>query len=221
MPYSAQMAFASGSSRCLRPSSYAFFISSDALPPAKVEHRDKLAGYLITFMPSGGWQSPRLLSTPGVAYQVVVGVSVAERKFMAELSSLLDSMVSVRTVDGRTITGRLMGFRPESMSICLWDARVEGTDTRIPKLFLNGSIIAEIWSMEKPFDLRGLADRIAGVFGYEHVKLAEEQGVIIVLGRVKVTKDGVVGTGPVAEKVRKIYESFIKDMERAGERAER
>lgn len=161
--------------------------------------------------------APCLLNIASLAYQaVVVGVSVAERKFIAELTSLLDSIVSVRTVDGRTITGRLVGFRPESMSICLWDAKVEGTDVRVPKMFLNGNVIAEIWSMEKPFDLRGLADRIASVFGYEHVKLLEDQGVIIVLGRVKVTKEGVTGTGALAERVKKIYDSFIKDLERSG-----
>lgn len=138
-------------------------------------------------------------------------MSVAERKFMHELVSLLDTIVSVRTTDGRTITGRLVGFDPDTLSICLWDARVEGTETTIPKLFLNGSAIMELWSMEKPFDLRGLRDRIARVYGYEHVKLLEDERVIIVAGRVKVTKDGVEGSGPIAERVRRIYEEFVKE----------
>jgi len=143
---------------------------------------------------------------------VVVGVSVAERKFMAELTSLLDTIVSVRTADGRTITGRLVGFHPATLSICLWEAKVEGTDTVIPKLFLNGARVVELWSAEKPFPLRSLRDRLASALGYEHVVLREEEGAIIVAGRVKVSKEGVEGRGPLAERVRKIYEEFVKEL---------
>ena len=152
-------------------------------------------------------------------------MSVAERKFMHELVSLLDTTVSVRTTDGRVITGRLVGFEPRTLSICLWNARVEGGEgagAEMPKLFLNGSAIMELWSAERPFDLRGLRDRIARAFGgYEHVRLLEDERVIIVAGRVKVSREGVEGTGPLAERVRRIYEEFVKEWKAKQEKKEK
>ena len=140
-------------------------------------------------------------------------MSVAERRFLSELTGLLDTLVSVRTTDGRVITGRLAGFHPETLSICLWEAKVEGTGEVVPKLFLNGNAIVEISSAEKPFDIRGLADRIAAVFGEEHVKVMEDKGIILVMGRIKVTKEGVEGRGPAAERIRAIYNKFVEEME--------
>ena len=139
-------------------------------------------------------------------------MSVAERRFLSEMTSLLDTLVSVRTTDGRTITGRLVGFHPDTLSICLWDARVEETGETIPKLFLNGSTIIQISSAEKPFDIRGLADRLIAVYGAEHVKVMEDKGIILVMGRIKVTKDGVEGVGPAVERIKAIYNKFVEEM---------
>ena len=139
-------------------------------------------------------------------------MSVAERRFISELTSLLDSRVSIRTADGRKITGRLIGFHPASLSVCLWDAEVEGEGTTIPKLFLNGSMIVEISSAEKPFDIRGLANRIAAVFGEEHVKVIEDKGIILVMGRIRVTREGVEGPpGPATDRVRGIFNKFVEE----------
>jgi len=141
-----------------------------------------------------------------------MSMSVAERRFISELTSLLDTTVSIRTSDGKVITGRLVGFHPDTLSICLWNARIEGQEGVIPKLFLNGSTIAQIWSAEKPFDVIGLAERIARVFGEEHVKVIEDKGIIMVMGRIKVTREGVEGHGPAAERVKRIYDAFIAEM---------
>ncbi len=139
-------------------------------------------------------------------------MSVAERRFISELTSLLDSRVSIRTADGRRITGRLVGFHPDTLSVCLWDAEVEGEGAAVPKLFLNGSVIVEISSAEKPFDIRGLADRIASVFGEEHVRLVEDKGIILVMGRIRVTKEGVEGPpGPATDRVKAIFRRFVEE----------
>ena len=45
------------------------------------------------------------------------------------------------------------------------------------------------------------------------VKLYEEAGVITVTDRIRVTASGVVeGTGPMAERVQKIYEEFVREV---------
>ena len=68
-----------------------------------------------------------------------------ESRLMRQMGSLLHEIVSVKTKDGRVITGVLLGCDPRSMNICLENAKVEDTGINIPKLFLSGSIIVELW----------------------------------------------------------------------------
>ncbi|MCD6465991.1 Lsm family RNA-binding protein [Candidatus Bathyarchaeota archaeon] len=137
-------------------------------------------------------------------------MSMVERKFMAEISSLVDKMVSVITIDGKTYTGTLVGIDPRSLTLCLTDA--EASDGQhFPKIVLSGSRVAEIFTTEKPFDLKGLAERLERFFP-RMVRLYEKEGFIWVMDRIKVTRDGVVeGSGPAAERVQKIYQQFIEE----------
>ena len=137
-------------------------------------------------------------------------MSMVERKFMAEISSLVDKMVSVITVDGKTYTGTLVGIDPRSLTLCLTDA--EASDGQhFPKIVLSGSRVAEIFTTEKPFNLKGLAERLERFFP-RMVRLYEKEGFIWVMDRIKVTRDGVVeGSGPAAERVQRIYQQFIEE----------
>jgi len=137
-------------------------------------------------------------------------MSTAERRFVIEVSSLVDKTVSVVMVDGKTYTGTLVGIDPGSLSLCISDAR--GPDGQIiPKIVISGSRVAEILFVEKAFDLKGLAERLERVFP-KMVKLYEKEGFIWVMDRIKVTQDGVVeGTGPAAERVQRIYQQFVQE----------
>jgi hypothetical protein len=76
---------------------------------------------------------------------------------------------------------------------------------------MSGSIVAKILSVEKAFDLSGLAERLERVFP-RMVKLYEKEGFIWVMDRVKVTEQGVVeGSGPAAERVQKVHSQFISE----------
>jgi len=137
-------------------------------------------------------------------------MSVAERRFFTEITSLLDKEITVETVDGKKISGILIGVHPETLSICLGEAKSE-SGAKMHRVFLIGSIISKIYSTEKPFDLKGLAERLEKVFP-TMVRLYEDKGFIIVMDRVKVTKDGVIeGSGPAAERVKRIYEQFVSE----------
>ena len=137
-------------------------------------------------------------------------MSAAERRFITEVTSLVDKLVSVVTIDGKTYIGTLVGIDPSSLSLCLSDAK-DDKGRIIPKIVISGGRVAEISSAEKPFDLKGLAERLERVFP-RMVRLYEKEGVIWVMDRIKVTKDGVVeGSGPAAERVQKIYEQFIQE----------
>ncbi len=134
-------------------------------------------------------------------------VSVAQRKYFTEIAALVDKPVTVNTTTGKKFTGMLLGINQDNMSLCLSEAKDE-TGQVSHRIFLNGSIVAQISSTSKPFDLAALAIRLEKVFP-TMVKLYEDKGFIWVMDKVKVTERGVVeGTGPAAERVQRVYEQF-------------
>jgi small nuclear ribonucleoprotein (snRNP)-like protein len=137
-------------------------------------------------------------------------MSVAKRKFVGEIGMLLDRTVMVITVDGKKYTGTLSGIDPDTLSLSLSDAKDDkGVITH--KVFLNGSILGQILTIEKPFDLKALSERLEKVFP-TMVKLYEDKGFIWVMEKIKVTEKGVTeGSGPIAERVQRVYNLFIKE----------
>jgi len=139
-------------------------------------------------------------------------LSMAKRKFFGEIAALLDKMVMVVTMDGKQYSGTLAGIDPETLSLCLSEAKDE-KGTYLHRAFLNGSIIAQIFTVAKPFDLKALSERLEKVFP-TMVRLYEDKGFIWVMEKVKVTEKGVVeGSGPAAERVQKVYDLFTKEAE--------
>jgi len=137
-------------------------------------------------------------------------LSVAERRYVNEVASLVDRNIMVVTTDNKTITGTLLGVNTESLSLILGNAK-DPEGKVIPKMVVGGSMVAQILSVEKAFDLSGLAERLEHVFP-RMVKLYEKEGFIWVMDRVKVTEQGVVeGSGPAAERVQKVHAQFISE----------
>jgi small nuclear ribonucleoprotein (snRNP)-like protein len=138
-------------------------------------------------------------------------VSVAQRRYFNEVSALADRHVIVTTTAGKTFSGMLIGINPDSLSLCLAEAK-DDEGKVLHRVFLNGAVVAQIFSVEKPFDLKALADRLEKVFP-TMVKLYEDKGFIWVMDKVKLTEKGVVeGSGPAAERVQKVYEQFIGEV---------
>ena len=137
-------------------------------------------------------------------------MSVSKRKFFGEIGALVNKTVMVITVNDKKYSGTLSGIDPESMSLSLSEAKDEkGTTTH--KVFLNGSIIAQIFTIEKPFDLKALSTRLEKVFP-TMIKLYEDEGFIWVMEKIKVTEKGVVeGSGPIAERAQRVYDLFTKE----------
>ena len=137
-------------------------------------------------------------------------MSVSKRKFFGEIGALVDKTVMVITVNDKKYSGTLSGIDPENMNLSLSEAKDEkGTTTH--KLFLNGSTIAQIFTIEKPFDLKALSERLEKVFP-TMIKLYEDKGFIWVMEKIKVTEKGVVeGSGPIAERAQRVYDLFTKE----------
>lgn len=135
-------------------------------------------------------------------------MSVAQRKYFTEVSALADKNVIVVTASGKRFSGTLIGINPDTLSLCLSGAKDEEGKI-LHRVFLNGNSVAQILTVEKPFDLKALADRLEKVFP-TMVRLYEDKGFIWVMDKVKVIEKGVVeGSGPAAERVQKVYEQFI------------
>jgi len=130
--------------------------------------------------------------------------------YFEEFSRLLRRVVTVKTSDGQTYIGTLEGYNPETMSVCLVEARDEKGKT-VPRVFLSGNIVAQILATEKPFNIKGLADRLEKVFP-RMVRLYDDVGVIVVMDKIRVNAGGIVeGTGPMAERVQRVYEEFMRE----------
>jgi small nuclear ribonucleoprotein (snRNP)-like protein len=135
-------------------------------------------------------------------------LSVAQRRFFSEITTLADRTVIVVTAPGKKFSGTLVGINPDTLSLCLSEAKDE-EGKMFHRIFVNGNVVAQIFSVERPFDLKALADRLEKVFP-TMVKLYEDKGFIWVMDKVKVTEKGVVeGSGPAAERVEKVYTQFI------------
>lgn len=135
---------------------------------------------------------------------------MAQRKFLTEVGALIDKTVSVITLDGKSYTGNLVGINTDNLSLCLAEAK-DDKGKLVHRVFLNGAVVAQILAVEKPFDLKALADRLEKVFP-TLVKLYEDKGFIWVMDKIKVTENGVAeGSGPAAERVQRVFDQFMSE----------
>jgi small nuclear ribonucleoprotein (snRNP)-like protein len=135
--------------------------------------------------------------------------NVGRTMFFGELSRLLRKQITVVTKEGKAYTGVFDGYNPETMSICLTDA-ADDKGNAINKVFLNGNTVTQIFTTEKPFDMRALADRLEKVFP-RMVRFYEDVGVIVVMEKIRVNETGILeGTGPIAERVQRVYDQFTR-----------
>lgn len=136
---------------------------------------------------------------------------MAQRKYFTEVSALADKNIIVMTTSGKKFSGILIGINPDDLSLCLSEAKDE--EGRIlHRVFLNGNIVAHIFAVEKPFDLKALAERLEKVFP-TMVRLYEDKGFIWIMDKVKLTEKGVVeGSGPAAERVQRVYDLFMGEV---------
>jgi small nuclear ribonucleoprotein (snRNP)-like protein len=142
---------------------------------------------------------------------VVVSLSsAADRKFSEELALLLQKSIVVETNSGKRYTGILSGVDTDTLTLCISDCTDESGKI-VHKLFITGRSIAQMYSVERPFALQALADRIERVFP-RMVRVVEGAGVIVVMDKIRLSEKGLIeGSGPAAERVQKVYEEFMKE----------
>ncbi len=136
-------------------------------------------------------------------------IATPTRRYTSEMTSLLDKIVTVKTTSGKKYTGKLLGFDMNRGDVVLGDATDESGETYV-RIFIYSHVIAEIYTKTPPLDMEELARRLERFFP-RMVKYIPEARTIIIMDRIKVTDEGVTGTGPLAEKVRRIYEEFVAE----------
>lgn len=128
------------------------------------------------------------------------------REFLLELSGLVNKRVKISLNNKKIYTGVMRGVQDNSLNVVLADANC-GDDYYF-RVFITGSNIIEITLAEEPFDLTGLASELAQMFQPQNVKIIEEASIIQVFDRFTVSEEGVKGTGPISERIQKIYDKY-------------
>lgn len=134
------------------------------------------------------------------------------RQYNTELQSLLDRIVKVYLEKDKFFVGTLKGVS-DTLDLILINVKNEKNKV-FPKILIRGSYYNYVTVEEEPFPMQALADRIATIFSKGHVNYIEDQNVISILnGKILVDENGVRGTGPSAERVKKVFDQFKLDIE--------
>ncbi|MCP8320340.1 MAG: Lsm family RNA-binding protein [archaeon] len=121
---------------------------------------------------------------------------------------MIGRRVAIETSEGRVYEGDLVGI-DEKLNVIL--NNVLGAGEKVYKIVLNSDFIKEMRLVEKPFDLKALAERLNRVFP-GLVKLREDIRSIIVMDKIKVTEQGVEGSGLAAERVKSVFDEFMREI---------
>ena len=134
------------------------------------------------------------------------------RLYNTELQSLIDKIVKVYCEDDKYFVGQLKGVSEDS-NLILVNVKNEKSK-EYTKILLKSSFYNYVSVEEEPFPMQALAERISKIFSKGHVNYIPEQNVISILnGKIIVDENGVRGSGPSADRVKKIFEQFKMDLE--------
>lgn len=133
------------------------------------------------------------------------------RQYNTELGTLIDKIVKVYIDKDKFFVGQLKGISEDSNLILV---NVKNEKSKVfPKLFIRNNFYNFVSLEEEPFPMVAPASVLA-IFSKGHVNYIEDQNIISILsGKIVVSQEGVKGEGPSADRVRKIYDQFIMDLE--------
>ena len=134
------------------------------------------------------------------------------RSYNQELGLLIDKIVKVYLDGDKFFVGQLKGVSEDSNLILINAKNEKNKD--FPKLLIRSKFYNFVSVEEEPFPIKALSERIATIFS-GHVNFIEDQNIISILnGKIIVDENGVRGSGPSADRVKKIYEQFMMDIEK-------
>ncbi len=127
---------------------------------------------------------------------------------------MLGKRVEVVLSTGKRYQGILLGFDHPELNVLLADAVEEGGEGRtIPRLLVKGSVLAELHALEKSlFEPREFAEYLRTRLGLrpDAVRVYEDAGVVVVFNTIRVTPEGVEGSGPYVPKIKAILDEYMR-----------
>ncbi|MEM0001961.1 MAG: Lsm family RNA-binding protein [Desulfurococcaceae archaeon] len=141
-----------------------------------------------------------------------MAVSEASRRLIQELATFLDRRVKIILNNGKSYEGLLAGFDHPSLNVLLKDA-VDESGARFTKIIVKGERISEIIILEEPlFDPEEFKEFILKEMKLqEHaIRVLHDIRAVEVLGRYRVSEDGVMGSGPMAETLYSLYKKYVE-----------
>ncbi|MGD9394852.1 MAG: Lsm family RNA-binding protein [Candidatus Thorarchaeota archaeon] len=134
----------------------------------------------------------------------------AMRAFNRELAAVVGATVEVVINTGKSYAGTLKGIDQNTLSIVLSDV-VADDETNIPKIFIYGSSIVSFSVAEREISLEGLAKELEKTFPPGGVQFYPDTGIILVMNKIRISKDGIEGSGPLYERVAVIADDWLKE----------
>jgi len=135
----------------------------------------------------------------------------AMRSFNRELASVVGSTIEVATKDGKTFSGTLKGIDQNTLSIVMSDVVDLKDNSNIAKIFIYGDSIVSFSVAEKEISIEGLAIELEKTFPPGGIQFYKDTGVIVVMNKIRITPEGVDGSGPLYERVAAIADDWLKE----------
>ena len=140
------------------------------------------------------------------------------RSIVSELNKLIDKRITVRLVDGRSYTGKLISYDQSALHLVLSDAE-SNEGEKFHRVIIAGNRISEIIVVEHPvFDAEEFASILTSKLNLrpDVVRVVPEINAVIVYDRIKITEAGVEGAGSLAQRIYEIYNEYIESKRRGG-----
>ena len=134
------------------------------------------------------------------------------RRFVSRLNSLLDRSVTIKLTNGRYYTGKLTGYDPTTYSVMLESAK-DNEGNLWPVSIIYGGNISEILIGESEiFNAKEFSEFLIRFGNIEKhlIKVYDDINVVEVGKSIKVSKDGVEGSGPLAQKIYSIFREYLR-----------
>ncbi len=130
----------------------------------------------------------------------------AQRRFLAELNSMVNRHVVVHTRNGM-FKGKLVAI-DQQLNIILAEVETHNGE-HYQKALITYSSLDQVLLREGGTDLSDLAKYLERYFP-GMVKYIEEANIITVGDRVRITEAGVEGSGPLADRVKRILDEYFR-----------
>ncbi len=140
-----------------------------------------------------------------------MSMATVSRKLVSEITSWQGKRIKVRLIDGRMYEGVVEAIDHPSFNILLSDV-VNEKGEKLYKVLIRGQQISEVIIPQQ--DIFN-AEEFARVLQEElklapgAIKVYPEIETVMVFNSIKVTRNGVEGSGPLAQKVYSIFEKYM------------